>query len=230
MTIYIGHHGGRNKLKLSDCSKATFGCVSPEETNDMPTRAGHGQTSITLAGMLSVVGEANVPKLAVGDVITSLLIPTQSYLEGVAFKGGIACGYEFEFVTVKQNGVLPSGDVNFDVAVLTGGDLHTTTYTTVAGVTTTTVTDDAGAPATMGATRTHIVYSPDHNANYFGSYGAIGIRLKAVPVAADNCASYSCANQCGKCETFTATWRNIQHCISCNTGCDTNCNDVVVLA
>jgi hypothetical protein len=229
MTIYLGHHGGEKQTSLSACSKAVYGCVAPEEDNDLPTLDGHGQTKITLAGILARIGDAAVKKLAIDDIITTNLVPTNSYIEGVGFTGGIACGYEFEFVAIRQNGLTATGEVNFDIAPLSDGALNITTFATVSGVTTATVAASDGAPPQIGAAATQLIYSPKHNAEYFGSFGAIGIKLKAVPAAATSCDSSACG-ACGKCEMFSLTYRNIQHCVTCGTGCGTNSVDVMKLA
>lgn len=229
MTIYLGHHGGENQKTLSDCSKSVFGCFTPEESNDLPTLGGHGQTKVTLAGILQRLGDTVVKKLAVDDIITTNLVPTQSYIEGVSFTGGVACGYEFEFVTIRQNGLTAAGGVNFDVAALSAGALNVTSFATVSGITTATVTSSNGVPAQFGSAQTQIIYSPAHNAEYFGSFGAIGIKLKAVPAVSVSCAGEQCGT-CGKCEMFSLTYRNIQHCISCGTGCGTSAVDVIKLA
>jgi hypothetical protein len=229
MAIFNAHHGGTKFATIGECVKASLGCISPESINQISTVIPFGQSQITLAQVLGNLRE-NKDKLAVGDIITTNVIPTQSYLEGVAVD--LACkldGYEFEFVTVKQNGVDAANNPAFTVAALGAGDLHTSSYATVAGVTTNTVTDAADAPPAFGATATKHVYSPDYNTNYFGSWGALGLKVTALPAASSNCKANT---EFGTCTSFTATWRNIQPCIrKCSDlTCSDKGADVVVLA
>lgn len=229
MAIFNGHYGGKKYVTFNDCAKAVLGCISPEEHNEIPTRPGHGQSAQTLEKVLAEIG-TDVSKIVVGDIITTNLIPTNSFVEG--FAADLSCGlggWEFDPVIIRQNGITAAGDASFDIGAFTPGSVHTTTYATVAGVTTATVTASAGFPAQFGAAAINVTYSPAHNAEYAGSFVAIGLRVKALPAAADAC---NAAPYFGQCTQITATWRNLQPCIrECRDGgCTGKGRNVVVLA
>jgi hypothetical protein len=234
MTIFTAHHGGAKFTTIGECVKVSLGCISPESINQIPTGSPMGQSRITVAQLLGNL-RANRDKLAVGDVITTNVIPTKSYLDGVAID--MSCkldGFEFEFVTVKQNGIDAAGDPAFTVAPLAAGKLNISSYAAVvAGIVTETSTASNGAPPAFGTAGASIVYSPAYNANYFGSWGALAIKVTAIPTAAAACnQNQMMPDATGACAMITATWRNISPCVRrcADIACADKGNDVIVLA